>query len=232
LVLSVQDFKEIVSAAGEDQLVTRVLESDWEYLWEAYEVIERLWCKQFLKFHRVHLVLLSEAPFFGEEQSYFYNPTAGATPFFNYKDYEEALGYFGPAIVRRGTVAEKKVSLFNALRELGVLFLDVYPFALNECTEVNYGMLSRSERAELFRFTLPHYFRQKLKLILTKSAPRILFVFRYDRVRVSCCELVREEIGALGIENVQLCEETIGCPHGVVNRDRLREFYKQALVIE
>ena len=215
-------------AGSSSPLLTRIIERDGDYLFDAYEKIERYWRDEFNAFHNVFLVLLSEAPRFGEQQTYFYNQNAGATAFFNYKDYTEAFGSYGTTLPAAGGIAVRKRALLDALQARGVLILDIFPFALNDCTSVSYGKLIPAERTELFRATAPHYFRPKMSLALKKATPRTLFAFRYTRVHDACKDLVRSEMTRFGIESSRVLSESVSGFRGGISHDRLHKVYKMA----
>jgi hypothetical protein len=227
--LSAREFKDAVLSGSQSPLVRSILEKDGDYLLRAYENVEQLWSAQFHSFERVHLVLLSEAPLFGEQkQSYIYNPEAGATAFLNYNDYTKAFGGYGPSLPVTGPVIVRKTALLNALREIGVLVLDLFPFALNDKTSKRYDALSASDRTELFEATCPAFFRLKLSWILRKATPHTLFAFRYERVRNACEGLVRTELAHLKINSTRLVPECISAPRGILRHDQLRTVYQRS----
>lgn len=57
-------------------------ETDSKYLMEAFEFTEILWENQFDKIDDLRVVMLSEAPLFGEKKTYIYNPATNPTAFF------------------------------------------------------------------------------------------------------------------------------------------------------
>jgi hypothetical protein len=226
-----QEFRDALMSSSHGLLLDLILEKDNDYLFDAYDKIERYWLEQFRDFHHVHLVLLSEAPLFGESQSYFYNPKAGATMFFNYNGYNIAFESYGSRLPSTGNILVRKPLLLNALRELGVLVLDIFPFALNDSMSINYGILTDRGRTELFQSTAPYYFRRKMSLVLQKATPRTLFVFRYERVRLACGKLVQTEMAGFKIDSFRLASESVGGRGGVIRRDCLRAMYEMATAI-
>lgn len=58
------------------------LDKDCPYLEKAYKSIEKLWQQQYDSIKTINYIMLSEAPLFGDKQSYFYNEKAKQTPFF------------------------------------------------------------------------------------------------------------------------------------------------------
>jgi hypothetical protein len=227
--LSAREFKDAVLSGSQSPLVRSILEKDGEYLLPAFDKIEHLWFDQFSHFKRIRLVLLSEAPLYGEEQSYIYNPKVGETPFFYFNDYTRAFGAYGPPLPDTGPDSVRKVALLNALRQIGVLVLDLFPFALNKTTSACYK--TRSVRTELFKATCPHFFYPKLSLVISKATPHTLFAFRYERVREACGELVRTELVRLKINPTCLVPEHISARNGIIRHDQLRMVYERSLPV-
>lgn len=226
--LSAYQFREALLASSQSLLVRSILEKDGDYLLRAYEHVEELWHAQFRDIERVNLVLLSEAPLFGQKRSYIYNPEAGVTSFFNYKDYSKAFDGYGPPLLATGPVKARKTGFLKGLRELGVLIVDLFPFALNKATRLNYSTLRTSEHTELFEATCPAFFRLKLESILRKATPQTLFAFRYERLRRACEKPVRTEFGHFQISPTRIVSESISAPRGIIRHEPLRAVYERS----
>jgi hypothetical protein len=205
----------------------RIPASEFEELLIDHGEIEQYWHEEFNKFHRVHLVVLSEAPLFGARKKYIYNPQAGASVFFNFEDYKHTFGDYGPELALDKGL--RKHSLLSGLCECGVLFVDLFPLPLNDSSTVKYSQLSLQERTELFHAVSENFFRLKLKLILDKLADGALFVFRYERVREACAGLIQVELASCNIEPVRLVPKSIGDRLGTIRRDQLRDVYERAI---
>lgn len=91
-----------------------------------------MWQDNFTRIHTVQLVMLSEAPLFGHDKCYFYNPAACFTSFFHFNDAEAILGEGFANDRDFGGHEEKKLFLLSRLAETGFVVLDLFPFALNE----------------------------------------------------------------------------------------------------
>ncbi len=205
-------------------LLSFILEKNSEDMRATYEETEKLWLEQFHCFdhNNIRLVILSEAPL--SEESYFYNPKSGATPFFNYKDYNEVFSSHESQISDYGG-KERKHKLLQELCKAGVLFIDLFPFALNNSTQVSYRKLGSEKRKELFEIVAPYYFYPKMLLILKKMTPDVRFVFRYKRILEACGENVKSKMAELKIVKQLKCESIGNSKGRGINRTRLKEIY-------
>jgi hypothetical protein len=172
-------------------------ENDIEYLRKAFETIERLWRRQFKKMERVRALVLSEAPLFGtEKETYFYNPKAEPTSFFQFNDAGAVAGKEFAAGRKLESAKDRKQCLIDTLTAHGVLILDLFPYALNPIhTAVNYRTLRRDLYVKLFRESADIWLRPKLDAIRRK-AEKPKFLFRYKRVQERLGRELRE-IGLL-----------------------------------
>jgi hypothetical protein len=159
-----------------------------KYLKNAFFRTEQLWCENFAQVKKVRLVMLSEAPLFGDDERYFYNPTTRFGAFFHFNDAEAILGEgFGNGM-NFNCLEEKKQFLLRELAKAGFVVLDLFPFALNKSdTSISYTNLTTREYQRLFREAIPMYFRRKLDLFLERDSPK--FVFRYRRLQRNIGEL-------------------------------------------
>lgn len=226
-----EEFFSALSRNSSPVLVRVLNEKDLGYLSKAYDAVEGYWQDQFRQFRpqTIRLVLLSEAPLFGDRETYIYNPNVGVTSFFNYKNYAEVFGSYGPPLPSSGSAKDRKQALLAALRQLGVLILDLFPFSLNKETALNYSKLTAAERTELFLATASYHFSRKMKYVLEKTTPRTLFVFRYCRVRDACVALVRSEMARLGINPDRVVLSSVSGRRGVLLPERLRGLYEQTI---
>lgn len=223
-------FPNLIKSHGDSVELQRLLSQDAEYLWNAYQKIETFWYNEFSQFNMIRVVLLSEAPFFGEFGSYFYNPEWRATQFFGYADYTKALSKWGPELQAspKDSVAVKKAELLAAMRKVGVIVLDIFPFALNPKTKYSYANLPPADYANLFKVTASIYFRHKLKYVATRLVPGGKFVFRYKRVQDAAEALVKREIKKAGLQGSQLYADNVGNRGGSLNREMLMHAYAEA----
>lgn len=154
--------------------VLEFFKKDAKYLEKAFIHIEQLWENQFHHIKQINYVLLGEAPFYGESKSYFYNEQSKYTPFFRHEIY--------PTVK---STSLNKQDLFLHLRDNGFIILDIFPFALNEKTAINYKKNIKNKKAiELFNAISDFHFVPKLKKIKTKSTKKTVFSFRYKKNKI------------------------------------------------
>ena len=126
-------------------------------------------------------MLLSEAPLFGTNETYFYNPDSHFTSFFHFND---AMAVLGESFADGHQFLDdraKKEFLHAELANAGVIILDIFPFALNpRHTLITYRNLSAKEYETLFLRTSDLYFKPKLTKLMGDRIPH--FAFRYQRV--------------------------------------------------
>jgi len=161
-----------------------------DYLKEAYSFTENLWLSQIAKIDKVEVVMISEAPLFGKNKNYFYNLDTKFSSFFNFNDIIEVLD-----IQCEKEDYNNKEFAINALNKKGFLILDIFPFALNpEITELNFKNLKKNDYQVLFGNNLETYIEDKLQLIKSKSNEKIVFAYRYKRLRNNVHELLKRKI--------------------------------------
>lgn len=149
-----------------------------DYLKKAFFFTENLWLEQFNKIDKIKFVLISEAPLFGPNKSYFYNPETKFSSFFYFKDIEAF------DIQYQKKDYNNKQFVINALNKRGFIILDIFPYALNQNnTQLNYNTLKRSDYKELFTSNLDNYINTKLEFIKSKSSNNIVFSYRYKRLK-------------------------------------------------
>jgi len=144
-----------------------------KYLSNAFKEIEKIWLENFNKITNVNYVMLSEAPLWGRGKKYIYNPKIKHSQFFYHND-------LGCCINEK---IDNKIDLINKLNELGIIILDISPFALNKKdTAINYNELSIKKYKILLTKVLPIYFKYKLELISEKKSKNLKIFFRYCRI--------------------------------------------------
>ena len=131
MIKALNEFPEIFENQFGDSKVGKLLAVDYDYLWSAYLAIEQYWYSEFERLDNIKVILLSEAPLYGDKKSYFYNPEVGATAFFGYAHFRTIFGEKNLLAFSSGeAVRSKKLKLFDAMRREGILILDLFPFAL------------------------------------------------------------------------------------------------------
>ncbi len=155
---------------------------DEEYFKNAFEFTETLWEKQFHKIDDLKVVMFSEAPLFGEKQTYLYNPNSKPTTFFYFQDLQ-AFPTFNYTDIKPKSTNDKKTLMFEHFIKNGFLILDIFPFALNpKDTEINYRRMSKQLYNDLLISTADSYLIPKLKRCLMKMQDSPCFVYRYKRL--------------------------------------------------
>ncbi len=156
--------------------ISEHFEKDNDYLKGAFEGIQHLWLQNFEKVDSVKCIMIGEAPLWGNDKSYIYNPETVNSQFF----YREDLA----CLVTENCQLEDKTQFLERLNELGIVIVDISPFALNpENTEINYRILGRGAYKSLIQLSSPNYFEKKLDWVAKKSVPNVKVVFRYKRVK-------------------------------------------------
>jgi tyrosyl-tRNA synthetase len=157
---------------------------DKEYLQSAYEEIEFLWNKQYDKAQLINYVMLSEAPKWGGGKKYIYNPKTNNTQFFYRSDLEAVL---------KKKIPNKEIFI-EELTRLGLIVLDVLPFALNEkITKLNYDQFSMMEYRQLIESTSKFHLDKKIGMIQKRASNPNVF-FRHKNVKIACDEIIRSKL--------------------------------------
>lgn len=193
---------------------SNVFEEEFDYLCQAYHEIETLWNQQLQKIEQVKHVMLSEAPLWGNQKKYLYNP---ATPFSQYF-YKSDLEY----------VLERKITdkqdFLEQLAKIGFIILDLSPYPLNkQDTSITYPKLSKPNYLHLVQASAPFYLEKKVEQIKTKMHPDIRFFFRYKRASTLFSNyikrLLEEQITGLNVALGDIAQQG-----GGIDRSRLASF--------
>ena len=200
----------------------RVTDEECAYLKGAFAATERMWAENFAKVATARFVLLSEAPLFGSNRRYFYNPATPFGAFFHFRDAEAILGD-GFARERTG-----KEFLLTGLARAGFMILDLFPFALNgeDTPIVTYRKMSVSSYRQLFQRTASLYFDRKRDVILERGRP--VFMFRYGATKHALGDLVDAELAKRGIGPAL----SIAGTNMPLDRDKLRQCCQATLIVQ
>jgi len=156
-------------------------EKDEKYLSEAFYFTEKLWEDQFDSIDKLNVVMISEAPLFGNIKKYIYNIDTAPSSFFYYQD----LNAFPTFNNEYNTVTsrDKKIIMLDEFRVNGFLILDIFPFAFNKHdTALNYRKMSQKVYKKLLDSTINNYLKPKLETCLKKANDDTLFLYRYKRL--------------------------------------------------
>ena len=88
-----------------------------------------------------------------------------------------------------------KGDFLEELIAIGVIIIDISPFALNaKSTVINYRTISKTDYKRLLIETFPIYFSERLELMKTKTSNSVKYFYRYRRVRKAFNELISKII--------------------------------------
>ena len=206
--------------------IERYFDDDIKYFRQAFSFTSELWHTQYRLIENIKFVMIAEAPLYGDNKSYFYNPEADFTPFFWFNDIE--------AFLEEGieqnyqTTVEKKQYVLEILKRKGFIIIDLFPFALNDNdTHINYQSLTNSKYLSLLEKSYTGYLKPTLQLIRDKSHSQIRFFYRYRRVKNRVDDFVSKKL----MENrlIQQTDEiaTIGGTNHPLNKNLLTEIIQQ-----
>lgn len=200
-------------------------------LLEDYAEINNFWRTQMNQFSEIRLVLLGEAPLFGEKRSYFYNPSIGATAFFGYKHYDGIVGgKFGRLDHKHHrTTTDRKRWLLRKMRDAGIVVLDIFPLPLNKGTCINYGSLSDEKYKQLFNATVESYLLPKLQAVQRKGTSSTKFVFRYARLRDRIGPIFNRLFESGGFDSDQIFLGHVGSSYGNLDTELLKKIYHSTI---
>ncbi len=205
-----------------------VLDEAEAYLEEAYHFTESLWARELEKIASIRLVLLSEAPLYGVEKSYIYNPTTPMTAFFHFNDLQALV----PGVCSETlptSVQAKKLLMIELLRERGVIVLDVLPYALNKVsTRIGYRELRKSEYVDLLARSIPDFLEPKLAAIREKQQLSPTFAYRYRKLEKDTGEIVASAINRASFAYRREDISVIGGTNMSLDRGKLAEAYGRA----
>lgn len=193
------DNKKILKQFYDQYELTDRFINDNLYLEQAFDEITSIWLDNFNQIEVVNYLMIAEAPLWGKDKKYIYNPSTNNTQFFHRSDLAEILNV---------TIINKR-DFIDVCNKIGLLIIDISPFPLNTYdTSINYRMLTKKQYRELVSLTLPTYFEKKVKLVSEKKkSPNIKTFFRYARVQKTFENLISE---ALIENNIIQSKDEIG----------------------
>lgn len=204
------------------------LNNDRNYLINAHFDVERIWNQNFMNIEQVKYVLLSEAPLWGRNNSFIYNFSTSFTQFFYENDLFFALNQ---DLIHdsQESIIVKKERFIKTLNGLGILIIDVSPYALNSTTAINYSRndvntlkLNPIEYRNLLSLSFEYFLYEKLYTIKKRINPNttINIIYRYSRL-YNLHQYVEPYLNnAFGENNFKV--NYIGQRGGGINRNMLR----------
>jgi hypothetical protein len=164
------------------------LKNDYEYLEKSFKGINLLWLCNYRKIKEVKYLMIAEAPLWGTDEKYIYNPKTENSQFFYRNDLGEILN----------KEITTKSEFIDTCNQIGLLIVDISPYPLNQKdTVINYRRtengsrrLTTKEYRYLVQRTIDSYFRVKIELIKRKKSDNVKVFFRYSRVKDSFTDIV------------------------------------------
>jgi hypothetical protein len=161
---------------------------DNDYLERAFMDIYELWRINYEQINEINYVMIAEAPLWGKERKYIYNPATKNSQFFYRSDLGDVI---------KENISTKQEFL-KACNNIGLIVLDISPYPLSQTeTAINYRKtknqskgLTKTQYKSLVELTLPIYFEKKLELISNKKSKNIKVFFRYQRVKKNFEDLI------------------------------------------
>ncbi len=204
----------------EEQNILSHFEHDEYYLKQAFEFTEKLWHEQFEKIDILKTIMISEAPLFGDKQTYIYNINAKPSAFFHFNDLEAFPTYHEIVQNPRKPVEKKKTILDHFIKN-GFLILDIFPFALNpNITKINYRRVNHIIYNKLLNKTKKCYLEPKIEMCLKKSKDTTLFLYRYQKL-FGLTENYFEHV-LNSVSPIRYTIDTINGTNMSLDRDRLK----------
>ena len=193
------------------------LKDDLIYIEKSYKTIEKIWNKQYNKVKAINYIMISEAPLFGEKQSYFYNENASQSQFF----------YLSDAKVLTNNQINTKRDLIETFNDLGIIILDVFPFPFNSNTAVSYKSLNKNEMKTLMDLTYKNHLEHKLQAIAPKVKSTTKLFYRYKRVKNSINDFIAPEFAKYGINTNQQDIPYISKRGGGIDHKALKKIFSE-----
>jgi len=108
---------------------------------------------------------------------------------------------------------ESKIEMLSKMREMGLVVLDLFPFAFNNDTTFQYGRLSEKIRTSLAHSCSSWFLKPKLKEIVDSSEARLTFGVRYSRLHTFAEDLIVSSVPEGVSPNVILaCRRVANAP--------------------
>ena len=164
-------------------------------LYKDYLSIERLWWSNFDNFGSIKLVLIGESPLSSRRYIYNKDNDAKDSAFLLIEDLKECLRKSG-----KKPIDLKSKGKMEAMLDLGLLVLDMFPFAFNSETKFNYQNIDQEhlkltkkpvilmpgkEHKELLKDlyfkSYSWHLSSKVKKIMSKVRADTIYAYRYKR---------------------------------------------------
>jgi hypothetical protein len=223
--MNYKENKHIIESFYKSLGILNEFAKDNKYLERAYNDISGIWRENFKNIDEIKYLMIAEAPLWGQNKKYIYNPKTNNSQFFFRSDLENTLDIY---------ISDKR-EFIRTCNEIGLLVIDISPFPLNtKDTKINYSKnkdgskkLSKKAYRELVRRTIPTFFEKKLKLVSKKQSPEIKVFFRYSRVKNVFQDIISDILIENGLIENQEELSDISQPGGGIDRVKLRRIFER-----
>lgn len=189
---------------------------DNSYLKSASVEAEIMWKQNLNQLTSIKFIIVGEAPLWGDKKNYIYNPNRHNTQFFTRNDLGKVLG----------VSITNKVEFIEQCIQIGLLFIDAFPFALNKrFTKLNFQTMLEYDYRYLYEKTADSFFLNKLQTISSKCTTQTKVAFRYSRTKYYLNDLIeRHFIQSNILQSINSPIITLSKQGGLINRMALSRF--------
>ena len=164
------------------------LDRDFNYLWDSFQHTEELWWENIREFGQVKYILIAEAPY-TEKSVHISTIQTWKNPIPEFTH----INFLSQKLGLKGIVSNKKEMLQN-MREMGLVVLDLFPFAFNNDTTYQFGRLSEKLRTSLAHSCSSWFLQPKLREILNNCKDAPTFGVRYKRLFSFANDLITSSV--------------------------------------
>jgi len=221
-------YKKYLKDIYEKYGIEKYFRTDYEYLKNSIGEINSLWNENIKKVDNVKLIILAEAPMWGKEKKYFYNPTTNHSQFFYRSDLEYIIG----------ELIENKIELISKLNETGIVIIDFSSFPFNpEKTKLSYKCddkgrskkIKKSDYKDILINTFFKHLKRRLEEIKVKpnDEKNIRICYRYCRVKSNLNNILKYLFLQEGFEMINYAV-SISMNGGGIDKQKLNKEITQA----
>lgn len=155
------------------------------YLQNAFFDVEDKWQAALDKIEQPRFILLGEAPLYGKDCSYIYSGHTQPTAFLRPTDF--------PKFVEQ-KVNNDKAYMLDAMRDFGIIVIDLFPYALNEydTPTMNYKKIqNKPVYSRLLINSFENFTKMKILKVMSQS-PDATVLIRYKRIMKHVVPLMQD----------------------------------------
>lgn len=173
--------EKILKLLYDEKGISEYFDSENQYVKTAFKKINDLWFENYEKIKKVNYVMIAEAPLWGDDETYIYNPNTKNSSVFSLNNLNVALN----------VNLQNKKQFIDKLDEIGFIIVDIFPYPLNsKSTHICYRKnkkqdcvkLGSKDYTQILNKTIPYFFEKKMNLLSKKQSHKSKFFFRYSRV--------------------------------------------------